>query len=469
MHSNTNLAQLVFDRGSQFSLVFAQIFSIFFAFNPFGYATQASETQSLAMPTVNARITMIYSDRAAIPGADKTAFNSDNNYSDSDSKDLRPTAMIGDRAFGVSEALVRLHWNTSSGTFLAMTLRPDALSVPTTVTESGEAVRREIDRRIGDVYRPAASVKLLDAYAVGLRPGGLQSSLEMSVGVFDGVAARRAAYSEVLEFGLNVVFPRKFSGAKMDWFSSPNTGESAERWHFQVTALHGDDDRADNVQKSSRTLDEGSAAKDPYSGGALWFGKNSKGGTALSYGVLFGFGDHRQQFSKADSPSVSEEYFTKRSETYTAFQVNSGFGSVSEEFGTHRFQLALDLRLAKDSFTDLKVDGIQTKVTPLEQKSIGLTSSTELAKKTRLLGGIHLGTAELHDSETSAEKVSVQGYQADLGVLYGVDRNLDISLLGAMEHRSRKSSKNSDSSGGFVADQSRKEMKRIGLSLRFAI
>src|SRR5690606_15190838 len=75
-------------------------------------------------------------------------------------------------------------------------------------------VSRETDTRAGKVYREASDIRLLDAYQLTIRPG---SGMSLGVGVWEHLSIPAVAYHQILQPGLEVVLPEKFSGLRLRW------------------------------------------------------------------------------------------------------------------------------------------------------------------------------------------------------------------------------------------------------------
>src|SRR5258708_5062779 len=122
-----------------------------------------------------------------------------------------------------------------------------------------QPVAREWDRRAGTTYQPMPRVELLDAYEMNVVAGGCGG---VGAGVYESLEVDRSAYPEVLEFGLNVHLPRKFSGMSLLWHPHDAATQQIgpQSFYVKLTALQGHEDRAEVWDQSSKSYDQAPTA-----------------------------------------------------------------------------------------------------------------------------------------------------------------------------------------------------------------
>ena len=414
-------------------------------------------------PSFSLDFALFYADYFGAPGAKKSSKSG--LMSQVKTQNLREAVAQqsgkGSRTLGLQHVKVGFMWTDQNSSGLSLILRPDYASLPieasdTFQTGSTRSVVREVDSRAGDVYSPAPTVKPLDAYALTLRN---EKKFDLALGVFEDLTPRRVAYSEVLEFGLNGVHPRKFSGVKLNWSLAtepklPGVEATGSDIQFQLVGIHGADDRADSVKSGAKTFDAAPASNDPYSGGAAYIGWASS--RAVSLGFLFGVGDSSYE-NNIDHLGQTISLAGKRSETF------GGLSALLKVGATKSTRIGLDVRFAHDSFSL-----VEKKAKPLNQRSVSITSTTPISSSWRALAGVHSGTSQRHEKLDATETYDVEGYQGDLGVVYAVDADLEIAILGAMERRSVKNSSGART-GGFGTTTPKNSIQRVGLKVNYIV
>ena len=231
------------------SLIFLLVSEVLSAQAQVGPAvTQSPQVPGLT-PAVDLDLSLFYSDHMGLPGNEKVGNKTGDNLST-----MHSFVTPGSRTIGLERARVGVRWENPRYTGVMLVLRPDYASLPQIENSGASGARtsgaREVDRRAGDVYAPAPTVKPLDAYSISMKN---IENFEVEAGLFEELTPRRVSYYEVLEFGLNVAFPRKFSGARISWFWSgdaqkPGVQPVGSGVQLQLVALHGNDDRADEFK-----------------------------------------------------------------------------------------------------------------------------------------------------------------------------------------------------------------------------
>lgn len=333
------------------------------------------------------------------------------------------------RTLGLDRMRIAMDWETQRSASLHLVLRPDSANRR---DESASPVQpRETDSRAGDdPYRPAPTIRLLDAYQLTLKPG---TSLAGSFGVFEGLALPPPAYPETLGFGLAVSLPAKFSGARGRWERAPEAGQG--QLSAEVYVIQGDEDRAEAFGLKAGTRDSAPVARDPYAGGAAHLSWIPSQALALEFvgGYLEG----------ADAG-------TRRSEVMAQLTAASKIPLSGKGLN-----LGLDGRYAQERWRGAPLD-------PRTQHSLVLTAAWHLSNATAVLLGAMQGKTE-HATD------SVSGFGIEAGVLRSLGQGLTLQLMLSHEKRERKTP-GAPTLGGFHdADGNHGTARRMGLELSYLL
>lgn len=375
---------------------------------------------------------------------------------------LQPLDEVGyatPKTYGLKLLKAVFSWEALSATKLNLVLRPDALNrkdeAATGMGVTQEA--SEFDSRAGDVYKPAASVRFLDAYQISTQ----HKELSLAVGVWEDLGNSRGSYVPLTQFGLMVMLPQKFSGICLGWNKFPfvpsslneENGDQQTRLSFEVFVIQGDQDRAESLKRNDETYDVTPTAKDPYFGGGAYVGwqpfKN------IEFGILSGVDD-----SKAEGVRKQEVF---------------GQGVIVAKSVIVKLptKIDFDARYARETW---QTSG--SAIAPLSQQSASLSSSSLATEKLFSLVGIHMGRSERHRNYDPTKVMEGQdmnsvkqifGYQLEAGFKYVVSSGLDVEMLISREFREE-----TDAAGqkqGAFGDEGDKKhiINRLGLELAYVV
>ena len=363
------------------------------------------------------------------------------------------------RTFGLKQLKTVFSWEALSATKLNLVLRPDAINrkngIESETNSDQQAV--EFDTRAGDVYKPPATIRLLDAYQIATD----QKELSLAVGVWEELGHSRASYTPLTQFGLTVMLPQKFSGARLGWNKYAFVPSSLEKdaaakgaaWSLEVFVIQGDQDRAESLRRNDDTFDITPAARDPYFGGAAYIGWQHFNGIEL--GFLSGVDDAKTEGIR------KQEVF------------GQGVAVAKTSIATLRTKMDFDARYAKETWQGGNVD-----VAPLAQQSASLTTSSLISDQLLTLVGIYMGQSERHRNYDATKVMEGQdmksvkqifGYQLEAGFKYMVSLGLDLQMLISREFREETDAAGKKQ-GAFGEEGDRKlVINRLGLELAYTV
>lgn len=313
------------------------------------------------------------------------------------------------RGFGLEYAKFLGRWTLGPTAYLELGLRPDALTRRSDL--DSPPATREFDTRAGNDLAQKPRLSLLDTYGLYLKRG---ASFGLSMGVFSELIKRRISYPEVLEFGLTVPFPAKFSAAKVSLdkpLSTDARSGPTSRVFAEAVVYQGDEDRAEFLDtEANRSYDHGTIVTDPYQGAAGYFGWAVD--SHLELGCLVGGGDTAIQDGKKNDFLLQ------------------GVVSYAVEDGGLPFRVQFDGRVKRQKWNVPTSPRV-----PLEQRSFSLTSALLVAAQTSWLMGFHQGLMQRHSSLDQGQTSSTSGYQFETGALYDFGDGLRLTGLMAQERR----------------------------------
>lgn len=370
-----------------------------------------------------------------------------------------PRTDNGQRTLGLTRARILADWASSPQTRLSLVLRPDVGQLPRTrdpnssagsaddaagstsaTTQSERESDRDFDRRAGDVYAPRPSVELLDAWQVSWRAG---AALEMGLGVWEELAPIVAAYPQVLEFGLGVDLPAKFSAVRAQW--TPRKDFTGSVW-----ILEGRDDRVNRFDTSKDTFDTAPQSQDPWLGAVLDLGWQVADATSLHASVGY-----------LPTALVGAKY----REAWARLTVERTVGRVMA-FG--RSKMAADLRWTRGT-----IDWNDAGSVELPRTSASVTVSGGFADKGWVLLGTHYGQSMNLSPVDRTKALPTTGWQVDSGILWEMSPGLEGIVSTALESRETEDSDGKSggafgSAGQRIEDRERM-IRRVALELRYQI
>lgn len=353
------------------------------------------------------------------------------------------------RTLGLGHMKVGLEYSAAKYSSLRMGLRPDA-----NIDADGNA-NSGFDSRAGSTYRESEKIKLLDTYQLVLN---VKDSFRAEVGVFDSFNASYVAFDPLLEFGLNVRFPRKFSGLKLIGnFKNiaPNEAQPVETGlQTELVVFQGDGDRVEESGALEQHFDEAPMARDPYVGGAL-----SNDWTPSAYlraSLLVGFLE-----SAYDPTGLSNESFG-------AFSLGWDL-----PFGSRWVKVAFSFRYSKEKW---RVDDVD--IESLVQQSAALSSAIQMTELSHLHLALHTGRSERHrfssgvDGTITTDTSRVNPYsglQIDLGADYVLAERLNLQLALSQEDRTSEDADGGNVGGFDNGTKTEDSIRRLAIGLKYQI
>lgn len=385
----------------------------------------------------NLELALLYVDEFARPGAGAIQPRS-NNYAMQ-----APGNRNGERALGLRYAKATFDLESAYSSKLTAVLRPDALA-----REPGDTVRYETDTRAGDVYRAPSEVRLLDAYQIVVRPG---TGMSLGFGVWAEASKPALAYQQILQPGLDVILPSKFSGMRLRWnrFQPLDPANYATRQRGIVADLfviQGDGDRVESNVRNQNTDDDAPGAKDPHFGAAACVQWNPSDLWTLlvSGGSL-----------SADVPNQ------------VTGNVNNVFGDINAIIRMPSLLRgmtgSLQYKHSQETFraTSVAMDD-------RTQKSLLLQFSAGVVPGTSVLAGFSHGTGEWPiDASKPGENSEFSGYQVEVGVINTVGKDLYVQAMLAQERRTRKDLGASEVGAFSDGTESKNIIRRFGVQLSY--
>lgn len=315
------------------------------------------------------------------------------------------------RSLGLQYARFNGRWAATPESYLQWELRPDALTRRSDL-DNPPAVR-ESDTRAGTGFQQKPRISLLDAYEIGMRRG---KSLTFGAGVYEELAHRILAYPEVLEFGMNVMFPAKVSAVRMssDLAGPESISEGLWKKGSQLQSdlylYQGDEERGEIDGENANTYDRGPSSGDPYQGAAAQLHWTINPFWQVS---LFGAGgDTAIQDGKRND-----------------FLLMLGAYYENDRFSVP-VRIAAEARLRREKFNT----PLSPRV-PIERRALALTMIGRTFARSCTLFGIHQGAAQSHVSTNGSQTNVTLGDQIDFGQTLEAAEGLRFTLMATQERR----------------------------------
>lgn len=349
------------------------------------------------------------------------------------------------RTLGLRHLRIGLDWYAATSTNLRVVLRPDAVNRQ--IENSDLMTPREFDARSGDPgMKPLPTIRLLDAYQLTYRVG---TGLIVGAGVWENLGVQSSAYPELLGFGLNVIFPAKFSGIMINWqppgaaldtAADATASASPAAFGVRFYAFLGDQDRAEGQNQHHGSFDTAPTARDPNQGGALVLSWRLQ--PELKLGFTAGY---------LDSAETADGY-------------ESVFGQLTGEsvfvVAGHRNSITLDTRYEQTHGRRPVANQMLISGT--------LKAATTINDDVAAILGVNLGNSSRWSiySSQRTNTVWLQGHQIEGGLLHDVGRNLSLQFLISREYRTLRSG--ALKVGGFQdADGSKSTIHRVGFEVAY--
>ena len=376
------------------------------------------------------------------------------------------------RTLGLRRLSLGLDWQAASAAGLHLVLRPDAANrASQSASTNGTVIPpREFDNRSGDPgMKPQPTIRLLDAYQLRLQPA---TDINLAIGVWDSLATSPAAYPELLGFGLNILLPAKFAGARLHW-QKPGTGPDTalhvgpgaqpSTFSFDLYVLEGDEDRAEALGTQHSTFDTAPVGSDPYHGGAG--GVNWRLDRQLTVGLLVGYLLQNDGAGGTGGTNMA---------TNAAAAGNTGAAGTYDEVFGQLSLMALLPAFGRDAKLGVDVRYLRSRgrgtIADQSLQSVMATGSYPVAHDLWALVGAAWGKGDRWLNYQSARQSTafLDGYQVEAGVLSQIGQNLSLQLMLSHEYRTLRAG--GITSGGFQdGSGNRSTIQRMGLELTYKL
>lgn len=401
------------------------------------YAAEVVKPVSGFTPQLSysADLSLVYIDKLANPVARSESVNSLETLS-------LASGMAVPRALGLGRFALGVDLTLPEESKLHILLRPDVLNRSEDYSDH--------DTRTGSTYFQQSKVKFVDEYYISFE---YDLNLDLSFGVFEKLSPRYAAFTPLLDFGLEVRFPERFSAARIGWQQTKGLGsepqdERQDRGLFaDIFILQGNEDRAEVESSDESTQDTAAVSEDAHLGIAGTLGYNFS--DRHRFGVLLGIGknDYSQE---VDQNGAVIEQAGKRDEVYG--QIFDSYLLKLPRFST---KFSIDYRIMKEKWkSDFFV------IQPRTHQSLMFSLSNQVLENVWAYTGVSYGRSKMHDD------LVVDGYQMDFGLSFNPKKNLYVSTAVAEEHRDNKL--DGATEGAYFIDGKESSMiRRFALELRY--
>ena len=344
------------------------------------------------------------------------------------------------RTYGLEQMFLDVDVEHSNGVRFETSLRPDAL-----VARQGNVENpTEYDTRAGRVYVPMSDLKFLNTYKLAFAPN---KNFEVAIGVEFDFAKNQRAYEPMLEFGLNTLFPQKYSFVSIEWVYQKDyniypDGKNISKGGVKLSLINSKDDRHEILAPNESTDDTSNASTNDYFGVGFNGILPVRSNIDLSANVGFVGSDN------ASLDASQSQIFFSLSALYR-YSLAGIKSAVGYEF-----------RFNKDSFSQTEKD-----IPDLVQYSQSITNVHKVRKKLDILWGIHQGGSDNLDSSFES-RVKYLGLQVDFGLRQKVRPNFTMNYWFDYEQRALDSE--GSKKGGFTIDGSdHKYLLRYAISAHY--
>ncbi len=393
---------------------------------------------------------LVYSDHLKRPDTSSDnlpVLNKKDSNSDRTTETTTPTPVSQpERTLGLKDLKIGLRLTAFKESEFECVLRPDAAIE----RSDDKTTTREYDGRSGSTYKPRPRIQLLDTYAMGAH---FSERAEAKVGVFDELLGFNYAYNSPLEFGLQVVFPRKTAAIRLHYEVLDPIPPTAEPLPlvgslFDIWVFSGNEDRNESIGYQSDSFDRAPVSRDPYLGMAMGFKVLQSGGGEIS--GFAGYFDTKVQSSRVgEEPGQVNESFVAAGYTNRI----SLYGKMLKTF--------LDLRVSRSRW-DMPTEALPE----LTQESISWTNLLQISSKLAAAEGMHMGMSERH---TQSGKEKQSGRQLDLGIIHYTVQSLQSHLFMSAENRTSSIDQGGDGFQGLTAANSTSWLMRFSIEFRYML
>ena len=318
------------------------------------------------------------------------------------------TSSGGTRTLGLQHLELDLRF-VQQHSELYVSIRPDA-SLDRGLSQ--DSIVREQDSRSGTSYVQSPRLKLLDLYELTLFKA---DSFSAKYGVRNYAYSPFEAYQGVLDFGLEVWFPRKFSSLGFQWSTRNQDIENLEQgvrdqFIFELFSLEPTDDRYEKVSSNAETADSSLVAADAHTG--LAFAATYLKSKDAQFKFFTAYLDEKVDFGRKNNLMLGMN------------------GINRHRLGSFEAASSYDFRYERESW---KVS--QGQYPKLEQISLALKGVLQLTPEDSIILGFSNGSSQQPLGSSFKEKEIHKGQQLDLGYRKSIYENIIFSFILSDEKR----------------------------------
>lgn len=353
-----------------------------------------------------------------------------------------PVANSGERGLGLRHARASFALESLGSSKLVVVIRPDVAA------HAADTAVTELDTRAGDVYRSMPEIRLLDAYQLTMRPG---TGMSVGVGVWEQIAVPSLAYPQILQPGLDVFLPVKFSGLRLRWnkYQPYDPASQSQRLRGIVSdffVIQGDRDRVESRVYNKDTDDDAPGASDPHYGAAASF----QWIPSDSWSLMLTGGSLSADAAAGSAGNVSEVF----AEVNAMLRLQSVMRGLTTSF---------QLKQSKETFRDTPA-ALDDRL----NQSVALLISAGIVSGTSVLTGFSYGFGEWPADEAQpSDNSEFSGHQFEIGVLNEVGKDLYLQAMLAQENRTRKDPGGAEIGGFADGDSRQRSVRRLGVQLSY--
>ena len=351
------------------------------------------------------------------------------------------TSSGGTRTLGLQHLELDLRF-VQQHSELYVSIRPDA-SLDRGLSQ--DSIVREQDSRSGTSYVQSPRLKLLDLYELTLFKA---DSFSAKYGVRNYAYLPFEAYQGVLDFGLEVWFPRKFSSLGFQWSTRNQDIENLEQgvrdqFIFELFSLEPTDDRYEKVSSNAETADSSLVAADAHTG--LAFAATYLKSKDAQFKLFTAYLDEKVDFGRKNNLMLGMN------------------GINRHRLGSFEAASSYDFRYERESW---KVS--QGQYPKLEQISLALKGVLQLTPEDSIILGFSNGSSQQPLGSSFKEKEIHKGQQLDLGYRKSIYENIIFSFILSDEKRTIESA--GVQTGGFeFTDSSGSNLNRMAIKLSYRL
>ena len=342
----------------------------------------------------------------------------------------------GSRTLGLDHLKIALDARLLKESRVHVAFRPDA-SLP---RRSDGTAGIATDSRAGNFYRKKARIELLDHYRLGYNLG---NNAEVSLGVFEQLAPAILAYNAILDFGLRVVLPEKYSGVELFWKQDKHENTQSS-FDYQFIVYQGREDRSELMESRDKTHDFAQVSKDPFMGAAARISWHIDSNNQMK--IMVGYGSEAKGGNKVN-------------ELFSELIWGSSWNTTGK-----RIKFFADVKYNREDWRFSRI-GLPS----IEQMSLELSTSYKIEDAQEAFVGAHLGRSERHHSSLENKTLVYYGHQIDVGWNYKLGTGLYSQLMISEEHR-EQINENGEVEDGFGSfDVFQKRLRRLAFGIYYRL